>query len=67
MSQTIECQSQCTVTVVHEFQLPVLNLSLEEAALITPVIILVWCVGFAFRAFIRVAKSDEVSSTSDSE
>lgn len=55
--QVIQCASDCTITVVHEFALPVLDLSMGDAALITSAVLVVWAVGFAFRAVIRTLMS----------
>jgi hypothetical protein len=57
--QTIQCTSACTVTVVHEIALPVLDLSPAEAAQISSAILLVWAVGWAFRALIQTIKSSD--------
>jgi len=63
--QTIQCASACTVTVVHEITLPVLDLSPAEAAQISSAILLVWAVGWAFRALIQTIRSDGNSSTQE--
>ncbi|MDA8445298.1 hypothetical protein [Paracidovorax valerianellae] len=56
---TITCASACTVTVVHEFSLPLLNLGLEEAAAISSAILLVWTTGWAFRTLILMVKTTD--------
>ena len=56
--QTIQCAAACTVTVQHEITLPVLDLSPAEAAQISSAILLVWAVGWAFRALIQAIRSD---------
>lgn len=57
--QTIQCTSACTVTVVHEISLPVLDLSPAEAAEISSAILLVWGLGWCFRALIRALKTTD--------
>ena len=57
--QIIECAGACTVTVIHEFALPVLNLDTEAAASIGGAVLLVWAVGFGFRVLIRTLFIDE--------
>lgn len=64
--QTIQCTEACTVTVRHEIALPVLDLSPEDGAAISSAILLVWAVGWAFRALIQAIRSDG-SSTQESE
>ncbi len=63
--QTIECTGACTVTVVHEISLPVLDLSPAEGAAISSAVLLVWAVGYAFRAAIQALKTDGNSSTTE--
>lgn len=64
--QVIQCPSACTVTVVHEVNVPILNLSLEEAsALMTP-ITLVFCAAWGFRALLRFINSPDERSSDDS-
>lgn len=63
--QTIQCTGACTVTVVHEISLPVLDLSPVEGAAISSAVLLVWAVGWAFRAAIRALKTDGNSSTQE--
>ncbi|MFS2207178.1 hypothetical protein [Variovorax sp. Varisp36] len=53
-STVIECASACTVTVVHEFALPLLNLSVEDAVSITWHIAAVWVVAWVFRQVFRL-------------
>jgi hypothetical protein len=62
----IECATACTVTVVHEISIPVLNLSLEEGAGIAGAVLAVWAVGYAFRAFGQAIFGGN-SSTKESE
>lgn len=64
--QVIQCPSACTVTVVHEVNVPILNLSLEEAsALMTP-ITLVFCVAWGFRVLLRFINSPDERSSDES-
>ena len=64
-AQTIDCATACTVTIVHDFSLPVLNIDETGGALIAGAILAVWAVGFGARAIIRALNSDgETSSTS---
>jgi len=64
-AQTIECTAACTVTVIHEISLPVLNLTPQEGALIDSAVLLVWAVGWCFRALIQALKIDGNSSTNE--
>lgn len=56
--QIIQCATDCTVTVIHEFALPVLNMSTADAASISSAVLLVWVVGFSIRMLIRALNSD---------
>lgn len=51
--QTIQCASACTVTVVHELSLPVLNLTAEQGAALAGATIALWAVGYVFRVIAR--------------
>lgn len=62
--QTIVCSQACTVTVQHEFALPVLDLSIGDAASISSAVLLVWAAGYGFRLAIRALNVDSDSSTS---
>lgn len=63
--QTITCDSACTVTVVHELALPVLDLSTSDAAYISSAILLIWAVGYAFRMLIRALHIDGGSTSTE--
>ena len=63
--QVIQCASTCTVTVQHEITLPVLSLSLEEGAEISSAVLLVWAVGWCFRALIQTLKTVDGNSTKE--
>ena len=62
----IDCAGACTVTVVHELAIPVLNLSPAEAGNIGLAILGVWAVAFAFRTLIRTLNIDEKGESDDS-
>lgn len=57
-AQTIECSSSCTVTIVHDLQLPPLQLTTEEGALIAGAVLAVWAIGWAARMLIRTLSID---------
>lgn len=63
--QIITCDGTCTVTVVHELALPVLDLSPGDAAQISGAVLLVWAVGWGFRALYRALDVDGVSTTTE--
>lgn len=54
--QVIQCSQACTVTVQHEFVVPVLSLTAAEGAWIGLAICSVWAVGWAFRALIQTLR-----------
>lgn len=58
----IDCSSACTVTVVHELSLPPLQLTPDEGLQIAVAVIVMWCVGWAFRQVIRLIKTSEEDS-----
>ncbi len=62
----IQCSSACTVTVVHELHIPVLELSIEDANLIGGAIVLVWAIGYGFRLLSRQIQSAG-ANTNESE
>ncbi|MGJ7527366.1 hypothetical protein [Variovorax sp. GB1P17] len=45
----IQCAGQCTVTVVHQLHIPVLDLTIEQGQLIGGAIVLVWAIAYCFR------------------
>lgn len=59
---TINCPTACTVTL--QLSIPPFDLSMEDAALISSAVLLVWAVGFGIRAAIKALNSDGNSSTS---
>lgn len=56
-AQIIQCPMQCTITVVHEFNNPLLNLSLDDAAALMPSITLVFCLAWGIRTLLRFINS----------
>jgi len=50
---------------MHEIALPVLDLSPAEGAQISGAVLLVWAVGWAFRAAIKALRTDGNSSTNE--
>lgn len=61
--QIIQCTSACTVTVVHDVNLPLLNLTLDQAAVLMIPITLVFCVAWGFRATLRFINSPDNSTS----
>ena len=57
--QIIQCDSACTVTVVHELSLPLFQLTKEEGAQIALAIGAVWIVGWAIRMLARVLSTGD--------
>lgn len=57
--QTIQCATACTVTVVHEFSLPPLQMSMDEGAAISGAILLIWALGWGFRALIQALRTSD--------
>lgn len=62
-TQTIVCDSACTVTVLHE--IPLLSIGAADGALIGFAIVSVWAVALAFRFLIRALNVDEIQNESD--
>lgn len=62
----IECATACTVTVVHEISIPILDLSLEDGGAIAGAVLAVWAVGYAFRAIAQTISGGN-PSTKESE
>ncbi len=56
-AQIIHCPTQCTITLVHEFNNPLLNLSLDDAAALIPSITLVFCLAWGIRTLLRFINS----------
>lgn len=63
--QTIQCATACTVTVVHQISLPVLDLSPAEAAQISSAVLLVWGAAWCFRALLQALKTSDGNSTNE--
>lgn len=54
--QVIQCPQARTVTVQHEFALPVLNLSTAEGAAISSAVLLIWGIGWGCRVLIQTLR-----------
>ena len=63
--QDIQCAQACTVTVQHEFALPVLSLSAEEGAAISGAVLLIWAVGWGFRVLIQTLRNTDGNQTQE--
>lgn len=63
--QVIQCAQACTVTVQHEFALPVLSLSAEEGAAISGAVLLIWAVGWGFRVLIQALRNTDGNQTQE--
>ncbi|WP_315531983.1 hypothetical protein [Delftia acidovorans] len=63
--QVIQCAQACTVTVQHEFALPVLSLSAEEGAAISGAVLLIWAVGWGFRVLIQTLSNTDGNQTQE--
>lgn len=61
--QTIVCSQACTVTVQHEITTPLLDLDTAAGASITGAVLVVWAVGFGFRALIKTLKTSDGNET----
>lgn len=64
-SSIIECATACTVTVVHEFSLPLLQLTAEEGGAIASAILAIWAMGWGFRVLIQTLKNTDGNSTEE--
>lgn len=60
--QVIECASACTVTVVHEISLPLLNLTVEQGEQISGAILWVWAIGWGIRQLVKLVQTSDASS-----
>lgn len=63
--QVIQCAQACTVTVQHEFALPVLSLSAEEGAAISGAVLLIWAVGWGCRVLIQTLRNTDGNQTQE--
>lgn len=63
----VECSSACTVAVVHEFNLPVLDLTPEQGAQISGAILWVWAIGWCIRQLVKLVQTSDASSSKESE
>jgi hypothetical protein len=64
-AQTI-CEGSCTVTHVVTLEIPVLNLTPEEGALIGGAVLLIWAIGFGVRSVIQTLRVDESQGEKES-
>ena len=49
-------------TIVHQFDIPPLQLDTADGAAIAGAVLAIWAIGFGFRALIRVLSIDSKSS-----
>lgn len=63
----IECPSACTVTVVHDLSIPLLQLSPAEAALISTPILVLWSIAWGVRQVIRLINQSGPSEPTEKE
>lgn len=63
----ITCDSACTVTVVHEFSLPPLQLDTADGAAIAGAVLAVWAAGWAFRVLIQSLRNTDGNSSTSQE
>ena len=61
----IACDGACTVTVVHELSLPLLQLDAADGAAISSAILLVWGVGWGIRVVVQTLKNTDRNSTQE--
>lgn len=54
----ISCGTACTVTLVYDFQLPLLSLSVADGIQLSFAVMLVWSVGFFGRMLVRAINTD---------
>lgn len=59
----IECTSACTVTVQHQFSVPVLDIDAAQGGAIAAAIGLVWAVGWGIRTLVYTLKTVDSSET----
>ncbi len=57
IEQVIQCSQACTITVQHEFVLPVLSLTPVQGLQIGLAIIGCWAVGWGFRVLIQTLRA----------
>lgn len=67
MPQTIVCESACTITVQHEFLIPVLSLTAEQGLQISLAILSCWAVAWVFRTLIQTVRISTKTSEENSE
>jgi len=64
---TIQCPTECTVTIQHEFVNPLFSLSTADGAQIAAAIVLVWTAGWAVRMAIKAMNVDRSSTSTSSD
>lgn len=55
-AQSIDCSSPCSITIVHEWALPPLQLDLAGGAAVGGAVITVWACAWAFRMIVRAIR-----------
>jgi hypothetical protein len=63
----IKCSDACTVTLVHEFSLPPLQITPEQGASIAGSILVVWAVGWGIRQLLRTINQSGANSGDSNE
>ena len=63
--QIIQCTTACTVTVVHEINLPLLALEPAEGAAIASAILAFWAVAWGIRVLVQTLRSSDGNSTNE--
>lgn len=63
----IECASACTVTVVHELSIPLLEITHEQGEQIALAIASVWAVAWGIRQAILALRQAGASTKEESE
>ncbi|MFV0678268.1 hypothetical protein [Variovorax sp. tm] len=61
----IQCESACTVTLQHEFNVPMLQISEQQGLVIGAAILGVWAVAWVFRQVISVINVPEATQESE--
>lgn len=61
----IDCATACTVTVVHELSLPLLQLDAAAGAAIASAILAIWAMGWGYRVLIQTLKNTDGNLTEE--
>lgn len=61
--QVIQCNQACTVTVQHQFSIPLLDIDSAGGGAIAIAIALCWAAGWAVRQLIRAVKVGEIQNS----